>query len=148
MPQIIQVFFSLYHGLFTWHPVYLAGAVGLWWIAEVDLLYACLLGAGFALQVYLVAAWPFWGQGDAFGGRMLISSAPILAIGLAQVVKRLRHVAWSWVAIPSAAVLLWNLAFFVQYRFGFIPMGSPITLRQLVCDKFTLPLQLWQRLLH
>jgi hypothetical protein len=147
-PKVLQVLFSLWHGFFTWHPIYLVGAVGLWWVAQEDRSYVLLLVLSFALQVYLVAAWRVWWQADAFGGRMLISTAPIFALGLAQIVKRLRQANWLWVVIPGGAVLLWNLAFFVQYRFGFIPMGDAITFRQLVWDKFTLPVELLRRVLH
>jgi hypothetical protein len=111
------------------------GAAYVWWLL-----------LSWALQVYVVASWHAWWEGDAFGGRMLISSAPIFAIGLSQLVVRLRRGGWPRVVIPSAALLLWNFAFFLQYRFGFIPMGQPITLRQLIWDKFTLPFELWQRL--
>ena len=151
-PKVLQVLFSLWHGFFTWHPIYLVGAVGLWWVAQEDRVYALLLVLAFALQVYLVAAWRVWWQADAFGGRMLISTAPIFALGLAQVVERLCQRRspwrWLWVVVPGAAILMWNLAFFIQYRFGFIPMGDAITFRQLVWDKFTLPVELLRRVLH
>jgi hypothetical protein len=147
-PQIVGLLFSPFHGLFTWHPIYLAGALGLWLVARNDRAYAALLGLGAAVQVYVVGAWYTWWQGDSFGGRMLISSAPIFAIGLAPVVARLRRVGWWLVAAPAAVLLLWNLAALVQYRFGFIPMGEPITWRQLLWDKLTLPFDLWQRFVH
>jgi hypothetical protein len=147
-PKVLQVLFSLHHGFFTWHPVFLIGAVGLWWVAREDRAYALLLVTAFALQLYVVAAWRVWWQADAFGGRMLISTAPIFALGLAQVVKRLRRVHWLWVVVPGMVVLLWNLAFFIQYRFGFIPMGEAITFRQLVWDKFALPVELLRRFLR
>lgn len=145
-PHLVAVLFSPYHGFFTWHPVYLAGLLGLWWVARTDAAYAWWLLLSWALQVYVVASWYAWWQGDAFGGRMLISCAPIFAIGLSQLVVQLRRGGWSRVVIPSAALLLWNFAFLVQYRFGFIPMGKPITLQQLVWGKLTLPFELWQRL--
>jgi hypothetical protein len=145
-PQVLQVLFSLRHGFFTWHPIYLVGAVGLWWVVQEDRAYAVLLVLAFVLQVYLVAAWRMWWQADAFGGRMLMSTAPIFALGLAQVIGRLRQ--RLWVVVPGAAVLMWNLAFFIQYRFGFIPMGEAITWRQLVWDKFTLPIELLRRVLY
>lgn len=144
-PQLVAVLFSPYHGLFTWHPIYLAGLLGLWWVAAADAAYVCWLLLGWALQVYTIAAWYAWWQGDAFGARMLISSAPIFAIGLSQLVVQLRRIGWSAVVIPGAVLLLWNAAFLVQYRLGFIPMGAAITVRQLVWKKFTLPFDLWER---
>ena len=113
-PKIFRVLFSLYHGFFTWHPIYLVGAIGLWWVAKEDRAYALLLVIAFALQVYIVAAWRAWWQADAFGGRMLISTAPIFALGLTQIIKRLRRANWLWVIIPGITIWLWNLAFFIQ----------------------------------
>jgi integral membrane sensor domain MASE1 len=95
--------------------------------------------------VYVVSAWRVWWQADAFGGRMLISTTPILVVGAAQLIERTRHMGEKWLVLAGAAILSWNLAFFIQYRFGFIPMGDPITWRQLVLEKFTLPLQILRR---
>lgn len=145
-PHIFSVLFSPFHGLFTWHPIYLAGAIGLWWVARSDRTYAALLVIGAALQVYVVAAWYAWWQGDAFGGRMLISTVPIFAVGLAQLVARVRRISWWAVIGPGAMLLLWNFAALVQYRFGFIPMGAPVSVHQLVWGKFTLLSDIWRRL--
>lgn len=145
-PHMMDVLASPFHGFFTWHPIYLVGAIGLWWVATDDQQYVALLGLGVAVQVYLVATWHAWWQGEAFGGRMLISTVPIFALGLAEVVVRLRRISWRAVLIPGAVLVLWNFAFIVQYRFGFIPMGKPLTARQLVWEKFTLPNDLWHRL--
>jgi len=148
-PKILQVLFSLHHGLFTWHPIYLIGSLGLFWILQADRRYALSLILALALQVYLVAAWRVWWQADAFGGRMFIASAPIFALGLTQVVRRIRQTKGRlWIIIPAVVLLLWNLAFMVQYRFGFIPMGSPITLAQLTWEKLNLPFQILSRLRH
>ena len=144
-PHIVQTLFSPFHGLFAWHPMYLVGAVGLWWVGRVDRRYAWLLALGCALQVYVVAAWTVWWQGDAFGGRMLISCVPLFAVGLAQVVDRLRRMTWWAVIGPGALLVLWNAAFMVQYHLRFIPIGHAITFQQLVWDKLTLPLALWHR---
>lgn len=145
-PQLFAVLFSFRHGLFTWHPVYLAAAAGLWWLAYRDRAYTVLLLVAFALQVYVVAAWNIWWQGDAFGGRMFLSCFPFFAVGLGQLVMRLRRVHWAAVAVPALLLVLWNGAFLVQYRFGFIPMGDAISARQLLVDKLTLPLDVWRRL--
>ena len=145
-PHLVDVLFSSFHGLFTWHPIYLVGAIGFWWVAKDDRVYAAWLVLGVAIQVYLVAAWHAWWQGEAFGGRRLISTVPIFALGLAEVVDRARRISWWIVILPGFLLLLWNFAFLVQYRFGFIPMGTPISLRQAVWEKFTLPIAVWHRL--
>jgi hypothetical protein len=49
-------------------------------------------------------------------------------------------------AAAALALVLWNAAFLVQYRFDFVPRNGPITWAQLVQDKLSLPLDLWRRL--
>jgi hypothetical protein len=144
-PHPVAVLFSAQHGLFLWHPIYLAGAIGLWRLVKLDRAYAAALITGVALQVYLVASWKFWSQGDAFGGRMFISSFPIFAIGLALLVQRVRRRSWALVTVPGAVLLLWNFALLLQYRLGFIPKGQP-SLDEVLGGKFTLLASLWDRL--
>jgi len=148
-PKIPQVLFSLYHGLFTWHPVYFIGAFGLIWVLHKDRRYGALLMFALALQVYLVSVWREWWQGDAFGGRMFIATVPIFAIGLALIIEQVRNRGgWPWVIVPSTALVAWNFAFVIQYRFDFIPMGEPITLAQLTWGKLSMPFQLLDYLRH
>jgi len=144
-PRLVAVLFSPYHGLFLWHPIYLAGAIGWWFLAQRDRAYAAALMIGVALQVYVVAAWRFWWQGDAFGGRTLIASVPIFAIGLALLVQRLRRRSSALVTVPGAVLLLWNFALLLQYRLGFMPRNKP-SLQQVLWGKFTLLVSLWDRL--
>ena len=114
-------------------------------LARRNAAYAglCLLAIG--CQIYIVGAWDRWWQGDAFGGRMFISCAPLFAIGLAVLVHRLRHLHWAAVALPALILVLWNAAFFIQYRFDLIPRNGPITVNQLIRDKLTLPFHLRDR---
>jgi hypothetical protein len=145
-PHLVEVLFSLRHGLFTWHPVYLAAAGGFWLLARRNWTYASSCLIAILLQVYIVAAWDRWWQGDAFGGRMFISCVPLFTIGLALVVERFRSMHRPLLAAAALALVLWNAAFLVQYRFDFVPRNGPITWAQLVQDKLSLPLDLWRRL--
>lgn len=144
-PHIFDVLFSLRHGLFTWHPLYLAATVGLCLLARRNAAYAGLCLLAVVCQIYIVGAWDRWWQGDAFGGRMFISCGPVFAVGLAVLVQTLRHLHWAVVALPALILVLWNAAFLVQYRFDFIPRNGAITMEQLVWDKLTLPLELGRR---
>jgi hypothetical protein len=143
-PRIPSVLFSLQHGLFTWHPIYLLAGMGLPLVARRDGRYAALLALGVLLQVYLVASWHVWWQGDAFGGRMFISTVAALTPPLALALDRLRRTHPRLLGALAAALLIWNFLFVVQYRLGLIPRGLPITMRQLLWDKFTLPITLWR----
>lgn len=148
-PQLLNVLFSTQHGLFLWHPLFLAACVGLIFLARREPRLTLWLVVGLFLQLYVVSAWWDWTQGDAFGGRMFISVLPIFTLGLAALVEALmRARATRWLAWGAGALVLWNGLFMIQYRFGFIPMTGALTFEQLVIGKFTLPFQLlarWRR---
>lgn len=148
-PRLFNVLFSTWHGLFTWHPILLAATAGLILLGRHDRRLACLLALGLILQVYVISAWRYWWQGDAFGGRMFISSMPVFALGLAALIERLIRANMArWVISIALALLIWNGLFMIQYRFDFIPMSAPLTFKQLVTEKFTLPFQILSRLSH
>jgi hypothetical protein len=139
-PHLLGVLFSPEHGLFLWHPILFFAAIGLVLFLKTDLLIGGLLLAGFVSQTYLIASWSSWSQGDSFGGRMFISSLPILAIGLAALLH--------WVIsknnlsglslVVSGVLVLWNFLFLIQYRLGFISMSGPYTIRELTIGKLEL----------
>ncbi|WP_448593372.1 hypothetical protein [Thermoflexus hugenholtzii] len=146
-PRMLEVLFSSWHGLFTWHPIYAFAVLGLAGAARRDRPLALALAAGFLAQVYLIGAWRDWAQGDAFGGRMFLSAMPAFVFGLSALLEALRRRGWLRPALAMGLLLiLWNGLFMVQYRFGFIPMSAPLTFRQLVIEKFLLPLELLRRL--
>lgn len=75
--HILDVLFSPTNGLFVWTPVTLVAAMGLpfsrpWFLAV------------FAAEAATVGAWSTWWQGASYSGRMLVSSLPLLAFGLAK----------------------------------------------------------------
>lgn len=128
VPQVVNVLFSLHHGLYLWHPVYLLGTLGLLVLAQHDRPLAICLAVGFALQVYLIGAWWAWHQGDSFGGRMFISTVPLITVGLAGLLDQLlapRRTAI--LSVLGLFLIFWNMLFLLQYRLGYIPMGGPIT---------------------
>lgn len=146
-PRMLEVLFSSWHGLFTWHPIYAFAVLGLAWAARRDRPLALALAAGFLAQVYLIGAWRDWAQGDAFGGRMFLSAMPAFVFGLSALLEALRDRGWLRPALAVGLLLvLWNGLFMVQYRLGFIPMSAPLTFRQLVIEKFLLPLELLRRM--
>jgi hypothetical protein len=148
-PKIGSVLFSLWHGLYTWHPIFLAATVGLGWFYARERRLALLLGLGLALQVYVIGAWRYWHQGDAFGGRMFISSLPVFALGLAALIEW--SVARGRLALVLAAgvsLIAWNALFFLQYRLQYIPFNAPITLEQLTVGKFEMLADLARRVFH
>jgi hypothetical protein len=138
-PEILEVLFSLRHGLYLWHPVLLLATAGLILLYRKDRSLSLLLGLMFASQLYLVGAWSGWSGGDAFGGRLLISSFPALALGLAALVEwAVERSAQTAAVILSSSLIAWNALFFVQYRLRYISMRGAITFNQLTLGKLAM----------
>ena len=134
-----MVLFSFNHGLFAWHPVLLFATAGLIVLYRKDRLLPVLLGLMFAVQLYIIGAWYAWYGGDAFGGRMLISSLPALALGLAALVDwAAERKALPAVGVLSCILIMWNALFFAQYRFGYIPQNTAISLYEMTLGKLSM----------
>jgi hypothetical protein len=148
-PKIIEVLFSSDHGLFLWHPTLIVAALGFIYLRLVDVKLTVLFVLGFLLQVYLIGSWQAWSQGDAFGGRMFISSMPLLALGLSGVLEwliKVRQTRLAWIA--GFLLLVWNGLFLIQYRLGYIPPHGLISLKQLTVGKFWMIADIMQKVCH
>jgi hypothetical protein len=138
-PEIFNMLFSSRHGLYLWHPVLLPATAGWVLLYRRDRPLSVFLALMFAAQVYVLSSWFGWWGGDAFGSRMLISSLPALALGLAAIIDWAhRRKALPVAGVLACSLILWNALFFAQYRLGYIPKDSAITLNQLILGKFTM----------
>ena len=146
-PDVLPLLFSLSHGLFSWHPVLLFAAAGLFLLYRKNRSLAVSLTLVFASQVYMISSWYGWPGGHSFGSRMLISSLPALAFGLAALLEwTAGRRASAAIFLPAVAFVVWNALFFVQYRFGYIPKLRAITFHEMTVGKFTMLKDLPSRL--
>jgi len=104
-PQIIHVLFNTQNGLFTTTPIVFIAVVGLimqsipvfkrfyffnltknsssgFWIWIYALSY-------FLLQLYLISSWNEYTQGGSYSIRMIVTTYPLLAFGLAAVTEKM-----------------------------------------------------------
>ncbi|MFH0795110.1 MAG: hypothetical protein V2A74_13880 [bacterium] len=160
--HLLQTFFASNHGLFFWHPLWLAGLVGLLWGGNLIRSRAAgrdatefgrqrrLFVAMFLLQAYLVSCWSVWWGGASFGARLYISTLLALAFGLAALVNRLitsnggetagaqcRRKPLTIAAGIVAIFVVWNFGLIVQYGLGLIPREGPVSPATLVRRQFT-----------
>jgi hypothetical protein len=146
-PQLGGVLVSTFHGLFSWHPIYLCALIGLALLMGRDRALALGLLAVLVIDVYIVAAWWAWWQGDSFGGRMFLNAIWIWVLGLAALFDWLRVRRLFYPALLIGALLIgWNALSLAQYRLGFVPMSQPLTWEQMTIERIKLPWMLWQRL--
>ena len=122
------VWFSGFHGLFSWHPVTLVGVLGLaalWrrapWVAAALVVFV-------AAQVLVIGSYETWWGGASFGARRFINCTAIFSLGLAvgfgTLRGRFRHLA----AAAIAGLVLWNAGLAVQYSVGLIPRDAPVSI--------------------
>lgn len=147
MPQIGKVLFSSFHGLFLWHPVYLLALGGLIVVGRRSLWLAFALVGALAVQVYLVAAWWAWWQGDSFGGRMFLNAMWIWTLGLSGLLEWLttkpmiRRLAMG----VGLGLVVWNGLSLIQYRLGLVPMSAPLTWEQMTIERLKIPLTILRK---
>ncbi len=136
-PKLGAVLFSTYHGLFTWHPVFLVSLVGLALLARRDRRLAAALALLIGVEIYIVASWWAWWQGAASGGRMFLSGMWIWVLGLAIAIEWLsEHKAWIRPASAAGVLLVvWNGAALLQYRLNYVPSDAPLSWRQMTVDR-------------
>jgi hypothetical protein len=135
---VLKVLFSSRHGLLFWHPVLLAGLIGLALRLRQYTLEKVLLFVGFLATLYLVSTWAIWHAGASFGHRMFISVLPISAFGLASLVNSARRVLPRTLLIfLICAIILWNFGLIVQYATGMVPRQAHVSLRTVVRNQFT-----------
>jgi hypothetical protein len=145
-PQIGGVLISTFHGLFLWHPIFLFALIGLALMLRHDRVLAFGLLAVLVLDVYIVAVWWAWWQGDSFGGRMFLNATWIWVMGLTALIEWLRARRLFYLALALGALLIgWNSLSLIQYRLGFVPMSKPLTWEQITIERIKLPWMLVQR---
>lgn len=82
-PNILGVLFSAENGLFLWTPVVAIGVIGL--VRSIRTRWPLLLV--FICELCAVASWQTWWQGASISGRMFVSSLPLIAIGLVDIIR-------------------------------------------------------------
>jgi hypothetical protein len=131
-PHLVDVLFSADHGLFAWSPIAWLGLVGL----LVGLRRDRPLHAG-ALLVGAAAAWVNgsvtdwdWAAGDAFGARRFDLAVPLLAWGLAVLLRATAPaLARAPLLAPTAllaALAAWNLGLVTLFREGRYAGAAPL----------------------
>lgn len=139
--------FSTNNGLITWTPLVGLCLAGLIPLRRRDRVAGVALGLAFLLQLWINGAVSDYYGGAAFGARKFLNCTAIFVLGLAVLVEHSRpRIALRTWGILFALLAFWNGLFMLQYDLHTIPRGHPLTLRQIVLDKFLLPAQILRRL--
>ena len=136
---LLRILLSPRHGLFLWHPILVAGAVGLairyrshrHWIAGI--------GVAFVLQWIMNAAILDWWGTWSFGHRRFVNLLPFFALGIALLHDHSKPRVRTGLVAAVLVLSLWNQLFLYQYQNGLIPRSESPTFAEMVTDKLTLP---------
>jgi hypothetical protein len=81
-PYILQVLFSFRKGWLIYTPVMIFAVSGFYFIYRQNRTIFYPLSAYFIFNLYIVSSWSCWWYAQSFSQRALISSYPVMAIGL------------------------------------------------------------------
>ncbi len=140
-PQIFNVLFSGFRGLFIWHPLLLLAIIGLIISPKKIRPLNWILLIAFLLQVYFISSWWSWWQGASFGGRMFCNCSLIFTLGLASLWEQFKERKWLiYSSIITLFFMLWNGLLVMQYESAMIPPEEPISISQLYQNQlFVIP---------
>lgn len=86
-PHLLELVFETNRGVLYFAPIYLIAICGLIFYYKMRKPFAGRFLALVIAQIGLISVWSGWAQGESYGMRMLISLIPILAFGLAEIIK-------------------------------------------------------------
>ena len=134
----IDVLFSGFHGLFSWHPVTLVGVTGLIALWLRSPVVALALGGFFVAQVLVVGSYDTWWGGASFGARRFVNCIPVFALGLGALFEwlRLRSGVTRYARVTVGLLVLWNFGLAIQYSIGLIPRGAPVQMSRIIRNQF------------
>jgi len=135
-PFLSQTLFSSRHGLLFWTPVLWAGFLGYVLLFRRDRRTALALALPLALMTWVNACSGDWWAGGSFSNRRFDSVLPLLALGLALVVRALTAAAARRPGMVLASGFLvlsaWNLLFMQLYRENRIPRDDTVAFPRVV----------------
>jgi hypothetical protein len=140
-PAFFSVLFSSDHGLFSWGPILVLAAAGLFLLYRQDRILATYLIGVFFLYSYAMGCYENWTGLSSFGNRFFVSLTSLFVLGLASFFDWLSQV-WQGrreaIVAASATGLLaiWNLGLMFQWGIHLIPARGPVSWRDVTYNQF------------
>lgn len=131
----VEVLFSGFHGLFSWHPVTLVGVIGLALLWRRSPTLALAFGAVFVAQVIVIGSYETWWGGASFGARRFVNCTAIFAVGVSVACAQLRGTSSRMAGAVIVLLILWNFGLAVQYSVGLIPRDAPVRMTQVAYNQ-------------
>jgi hypothetical protein len=126
-PELVNLLFSSWHGLFYWHPFLLVAALGLLFWAWKSPREGLAWAITFLVSLYVSASWWCWWFASSFGNRSFDAALLPLMAGvawmLARGTRRVRMLIWTIAVVAWA----WNFYAVLLYRSGAISRFEPVS---------------------
>lgn len=116
-PHILGVLANPQTGLLFTSPIILIGVIGLIILAKNKKYIGVVGFLIFILEYFVIASWASWNQAASYGIRMLISTYPLVAIGLGLVIQKvIKKYSIKLIWIIGAFLIVFNLAMIVRFH--------------------------------
>ena len=141
-PEYLRVLFSPSQGLLTTTPIVVAAIIGLFLLARRDGTLGKGLIASFVGFCTVIAMYPFWYRGPAFGNRYFVSLIPAFIPALAVLLDdlaRLCHdsaLAARRARVVVALLVVWNLGLVFQWSAGLMPDVGRVYWSEVLYNQF------------
>lgn len=130
-PFMLETLFSSRHGLFSWHPLFLFGALGWFPLYRRDKLLAGATLVLFLIMTYVNSVVSDWWAGWSFGMRRFDGFLAFLGLGLAAFLTTTKNLVQknpsSVIAILVALFISGNLLFINQFRGRVVHQGGVVS---------------------
>jgi Dolichyl-phosphate-mannose-protein mannosyltransferase len=140
-PFLLQILFSANHGLFSWTPLLLLSAIGIFlFCRKAPRVGGPVLCAALAFY-YFMASYPDWAGISSYGSRFFVSLTVFFVLGLAVLLQSCAN----WFRSPRVAaaaslvlalLVLWNLGLMFQWGSHLIPARGPVAWNEVAHNQF------------
>jgi hypothetical protein len=133
--HIRDVLLSSRNGWLMWTPLIAFGIAGLLygafrftrdflpWIAVV------------VIEIVVIGSLPTWHGYDSFSSRYLLTTTPVIALGLFTLLCSLNSAMRRALAVATAACCVFTILFAAQFRLDLIPSNETLTFNEVFTDK-------------
>lgn len=117
MPHVLGLLINGKTGLLFTSPIILIGVGGLVLLAKQKKYIGIVGLLLFLAEYYVISSWSAWDQAASYGIRMLISTFPVVAVGIGYIVQIIvKRFSYKIVYIVGAVLFVFNLAMIVRFH--------------------------------
>ena len=134
-PYLWLVLLSSRNGWLLWTPLIGFGLAGLAFATVRSLRLFAPWIAVIVLELILIGSMNEWHGGDSFSSRYMMSTTPIVAIGILALFSVLHRAGRTVLACAMGVCCVYTVLFAVQLRLWLIPSEETLTSKELLSDK-------------